>query len=187
MAITLITTAACRVRPNANNNNNAGRIAASSWSSYFPFSIFGSGKEISSGGLDESSLLGGGGRRSQIVFNDLPGGHQSSGATFGFSANDNRLDYGALEHFVNLIAPANGLVKASLVAIFRRLIMLINSMLGKYKSAIRFPQSLALKMITFVRENDDCGVKMPPRSSCILLACCHCCHCRRRRRVVERS
>lgn len=72
-------------------------------------------------------------QEARIVFDDHFDAYQSSGA-FGFGNNYNdhhQLDYGALERSVHLISPADSFFKQALLAFFRQLIMLINSVLGE--------------------------------------------------------
>jgi hypothetical protein len=119
----------------------------SSWTSYFPFSIFaGTGSGLSNGASLSSSplasgkaggglLTGGGSQEPRIVFDDHLDAYQSSGAFgFGNNYNDHRhhqLDYGALERSIHLISPADSILKQACLTFFKQLIMLINSILGE--------------------------------------------------------
>jgi hypothetical protein len=109
-------------------------IGLASWTSFFPFSLLasaGSGISNGVGSLAPSAAA----REPRIVFDEHLDAYQSSGA-FGFG-NDysdqqrHQLDYGALERSIHLISPTDSVFKQALLAFFRQLIMLINSMLGE--------------------------------------------------------
>lgn len=111
----------------------------SSWTSYFPFSIFAAKSGPSDGHLMTTGLADSGNvltapKERRIVFDDQLDGYQSNGA-FGFGNNYNdhhhQLDYGALERSINLISPADNIFKQALLAFLRQLIMLINSIVGE--------------------------------------------------------
>lgn len=64
--------------------------------------------------------------KGRLVFGDYDATSQQE--TFG--ANE-QLDFGALEQSLNLIAPSDSFLKQLLLAFLRRLIMIINSILGE--------------------------------------------------------